>query len=232
MKRDKPHPNLFIEKGSSVKKSREYILEKVKAQLGEVDHNSARERLSNPKGFKPSTSNFGDVPLGDIFFTRVKKSYATIERVGTMNEASLTISKYLQDKDVGCEVVVPWKKGLEDLNYDSLIHRQVQSGDTCVLTSCELAVAETGTLLAHSSANLNISSLYLADHHIIIVRPEQLIAGLEDIWPHYRGLAQKSNQGLPRSINWLTGPSMSADIEKKLTLGVHGPISMHIILLG
>jgi len=227
----KPHA-LYAFNERDEMSSREVILNKVKASLGAVNHGPARERLTNPEDHPLITTPKADDSLPNIFMENVNKGYASVNRIEGMEGVANAISDYLTLKELGPEVRVPNPKGLEGLNYKNTLEGQVQSGDHAALTCCYLGVAETGTLIAHSSKDMAISSFYLADHHIVVVKACQIVAGLEDIWPHFRGLAKKTNLGLPRSINWITGPSMSADIEKKLTLGIHGPISLHIILIG
>jgi L-lactate utilization protein LutC len=52
------------------------------------------------------------------------------------------------------------------------------------------------------------------------------MAGFEDFWPAWRARGRD-----PRTLNFVTGPSRSADIGQKLQLGAHGPTALHVFLL-
>ena len=69
---------------------------------------------------------------------------------------------------------------------------------------------------------------FLPENHIVIVRQEQLVNHLEDGWR----CAQETSNRVPRTVNFITGPSKTADIEQTLEYGAHGPKRLHVILVG
>lgn len=88
------------------------------------------------------------------------------------------------------------------------------------ITDCELAIARTGSFIFSSQQNFGrIAPIYFP-HHLIVVQPHQLVPDLNDALKLMR---QKYNNQLPSMINLNTGPSRTADIEKTLVTGVHGP---------
>jgi L-lactate dehydrogenase complex protein LldG len=58
------------------------------------------------------------------------------------------------------------------------------------------------------------------------VRGDQVVAAYEDGWERLR-----AGDGMPRTINFITGPSRTGDIEQRIELGAHGPRRLHIILV-
>ena len=71
---------------------------------------------------------------------------------------------------------------------------------------------------------------FLPETEIVLLSAEGVVGGLEEAW---RLLRSRLPQGqLPRTVNFITGPSRSADIGQKLQLGAHGPRRLHIILVG
>jgi L-lactate dehydrogenase complex protein LldG len=66
--------------------------------------------------------------------------------------------------------------------------------------------------------------------HVAIVRPQQILPGLSDLFPLLQG---ESNglRNLSSAITFITGPSRTADIELKLVVGVHGPQELHVLML-
>lgn len=96
------------------------------------------------------------------------------------------------------------------------------------LTSCEALVARTGSVLVSAaSASGRRLSIY-PDQHLVLARPSQVVAEIGD------GLAQvqaKYGAHMPSMVSLTTGPSRTADIEKTLVLGAHGPRRIALFLL-
>lgn len=96
------------------------------------------------------------------------------------------------------------------------LHEQAQA---CI-TDCEAAIARTGSILLSSKQNHGrVASVYFPVH-IVVLQPHQIVP---DIGDGLKLLKQKYNDQLPSMINLNTGPSRTADIEKTLVTGVHGP---------
>jgi L-lactate dehydrogenase complex protein LldG len=60
----------------------------------------------------------------------------------------------------------------------------------------------------------------------VVVRGDQVVASYEDCWDQLRGRC-----GLPRAVNFITGPSRTGDIEQRIELGAHGPRRLHIVVV-
>ena len=103
--------------------------------------------------------------------------------------------------------------------------RVAQKGDLISLTSCLAGVAETGTLVLKSGPDSPTTLNLLPDIHCVLLRKDQIIGSYEDAWDLVR------QEKLPRTVNFITGPSRSADIEQKLQMGAHGPKRLVIFLL-
>lgn len=96
------------------------------------------------------------------------------------------------------------------------------------LTTCEALVARTGTMvLSAALAEGRTSSVY-APVHVCIARTSQLVWDLSDA---LRGLQEKYPEGIPSLVSFATGPSRTADIEKTLVVGVHGPKEVYCFLV-
>lgn len=97
------------------------------------------------------------------------------------------------------------------------------------LTTCVCAIATTGTLLLTASPASPRSISLLPRRHVAIVRESQIVADLEvalaqatrTLPPHAR---------MPSALFCITGPSRTSDIENDLSIGVHGPADVHVIL--
>jgi L-lactate dehydrogenase complex protein LldG len=99
------------------------------------------------------------------------------------------------------------------------------------LTSCNYAIAETGTLMLIAHAQQGRLTSLLPITHIAIITPAQFVPTLADALKLVRLARLDSSDGrLPSNISLHTGPSRTADIEQTLTKGVHGPKEVHVIL--
>jgi L-lactate dehydrogenase complex protein LldG len=78
---------------------------------------------------------------------------------------------------------------------------------------------------AHTPTTLN----FLPETHIVVVRRDQVVATYEDGWDRLKAAAK--TEALPRTVNFVTGPSRTADIEQHIELGAHGPRRLHIVLV-
>jgi L-lactate dehydrogenase complex protein LldG len=94
------------------------------------------------------------------------------------------------------------------------------------LTPCLAAVAETGTLMLISGPETPTTLNFLPDTQIVAMRAGQVVASYEDGWDLVR-----SRGPMPRTINFVTGPSRTGDIEQRIQLGAHGPRRLHVILI-
>ena len=69
----------------------------------------------------------------------------------------------------------------------------------------------------------------MPDTHIVVMRADQIVGPYEDAWDRLR--ARQGDKALPRTVNFITGPSRTGDIEQRIELGAHGPRRLHIVLV-
>lgn len=96
------------------------------------------------------------------------------------------------------------------------------------LTGANFALADTGTLVLESTDEDIRLTTTLPERHFALLDPEKILAdGLEAVKP-LRAMHQRD----PRNyVAYITGPSRTADIERVLTIGVHGPKELHVLLV-
>ncbi len=115
--------------------------------------------------------------------------------------------------------------------WKTVLRPQIWTGDiiTChaSITDCEALVARTGSIVLSANNSGRINSVY-APVHICIAYVSQLKYDVKDALIF---LKQKYNHDLPSLITFATGPSRTADIEKTLVVGVHGPKEVYCFLI-
>lgn len=101
------------------------------------------------------------------------------------------------------------------------------SFDACI-TDCEVAIARTGSFIFSSKQNFGRTAPIYYPIHIVVLQPHQVVRDISD---GLKLMKQKYQQHLPSMINLNTGPSRTADIEKTLVTGVHGPKQIYCFWL-
>ena len=94
-----------------------------------------------------------------------------------------------------------------------------EAADACI-TGCEMLVARTGSILVSSAQHLGRMAPVYFPTHIVFAYANQIVPDIED---SFAALKKKYGSDLPSMMNLTTGPSRTADIEKTLVVGVHGP---------
>lgn len=96
------------------------------------------------------------------------------------------------------------------------------------ITLCEFLIARLGSIMISSRMSSGRSLPIIPDVHIVIARSSQLVPDLEQALQRIR---EKYGNKLPSFISVISGPSRTADIEKTLVMGAHGPKELILFLL-
>ena len=163
------------------------------------------------------------------FIDRSIAAASTIERVDTRSGIPAALARYLSDNDLPIEGVC-WPE-FSDLDWDGaglkIQARSANGDDKLGITGCFCALAETGTLVLLSGEQQHATTSLLPETHVAVVSTRRIVASMEDVWDLMRSEVGE----LPRQVNFVSGPSRTADIEMTLVYGAHGPFRVHIILL-
>ncbi len=165
----------------------------------------------------------------------------------TSTKATLSEDLGKKIKEFGSGPVITWKddrfeqfglqpllKGQEqafewnpDLGYENIIKaEQANIG----ITISEITLAESGTVVLYSGPNRGRTISFLPTHSIVIVPRSTIVPRMTQAAKLIRDKV-KNGEKIPSAINFITGPSNSADIEMNLVVGVHGPMKAVYILV-
>jgi L-lactate dehydrogenase complex protein LldG len=167
----------------------------------------------------------------ELFITMAEEVQTTVARVASDAEVPAEVARYLAAENLPADLVLAPDPALDPIPWGErpmlrLRRGRAEAGDAVSLTACLAAIAETGTLMLVSGAATPTTLNFLPDTHVVVVRAGQVVAGYEDGWDLVRA------QGAwPRTINLVTGPSRTGDIEQTIQLGAHGPRRLHIVLV-
>jgi L-lactate dehydrogenase complex protein LldG len=106
--------------------------------------------------------------------------------------------------------------------------RPTVGADRLGITGTFCAIAETGTLVVLTGADAPTASALLVDTHVAIVRADRIVSGMEEVF----ALIRSERGQMPRAVNLISGPSRTGDIEQTIVVGAHGPIRVHVLVVG
>lgn len=112
------------------------------------------------------------------------------------------------------------------LSYRSDAEELLTAG--IAITGCEYLVARTGSVVLSSRQQAGRRGPFYADNHIVIAHTSQLVEQLKDA---LKGIRLRYPDAAPSMITTITGPSRTADIEKTLVQGAHGPKEIFVFLI-
>jgi L-lactate dehydrogenase complex protein LldG len=110
---------------------------------------------------------------------------------------------------------------------DRLIKTDLANCDVSI-TGCEYLVARTGSIVMSAGQQSGRTVSVYAPIHICIAYSNQLVYDVKDA---LQGIREKYGNNLPSLVTFATGPSRTADIEKTLVVGVHGPKEVYLFLV-
>ena len=111
-------------------------------------------------------------------------------------------------------------------------HRQEAAAAGLGITGADYAVAETGSVVLLPRRGISRLVSLLPPVHLALVRPQDVVESLDDLFLLRRLEYHRNGGEMGSYLNFITGPSRTADIEQTLVEGVHGPKEVHMVLLG
>lgn len=170
-----------------------------------------------------------------LFTAKVEALTVTVDSVPSEQDVPGKVADYLARHNLPSQLRVSPDPLLQNLPWSERPMLQVDYGpgrsqDLVSVTPAFAGIAETGTLMLHSSATTPTTLHFVPDHHIVVMKESQITGSLEDTFQRLRDKLG-TVENWPRTVNFVTGPSRTADIEGVPVLGAHGPRRLHIVLI-
>jgi L-lactate dehydrogenase complex protein LldG len=223
-----------------VMSARQSILGAIRRSLGVTGAEAPRQKVvadrlaGHPSGVIPARGQRPTKEQLDLFVAMVEAAAGSVGRVQSLADVPAEVSAFLRRHNLpmaaqrGADPLLanlPWARG-------GALEVSTERTATNQLASVSHAfggVAETGTVVMLSGADNPTSLNFLPDNHIVVLDGRDITGDYETVWQRLR---DKCDAGaMPRTVNLITGPSRSADIEQTLILGAHGPRRLHVILV-
>ena len=196
------------------------------------DPDAARARISgHPRNLVPARATaISDDERFALFLKMAAEASASTDILDSADQVPEAVATYLASQNLPATLRLAPE--MERLPWDSRPTLTISSGpardsDAVSVTGSFAAIAETGTLVLLSGANHPTSLNFLPDTHVVVLRQSDVVGTFEDVWDRLRA----RNSAVPRTVNLVTGPSRTGDIEMAIELGAHGPRRLHILII-
>jgi L-lactate dehydrogenase complex protein LldG len=219
--------------------ARDEIFGTIRRSLG-VSGNEAprrqivRDRIERaPKGIIPSRGQVhGDERIA-LFKTQAELALATVTEAASPGDVPQIVSEYLRNHNLPAALRMGQDPRLQEMPWsDTSLEVATGRSDGADLNAVSHAfgaVAESGTLVMVSGPDNPSTLNFLPDNHIVVVAAKDIAGDYEAAWTKVRFAFGKGD--MPRTVNFITGPSRSGDIEQTMLLGAHGPRRLHIVVV-
>lgn len=188
----------------------------------------------------PERGRKSGLALASLFIAEAEAVQATVRRCAGPAAVPVAVASYFEHQGIlpkGAEAVlrlapdsrlgaIPWH-----LRPDLRVGRgPLLPDDPAAAVIAFAGIAETGTVMLLSGPTSPTTYNFLPDTHVVLLHAADLVGTYEEAWEKL-ARAQGGALRLPRAVNWVTGPSRTADIEQTLLLGAHGPRRLLIVLI-
>jgi L-lactate dehydrogenase complex protein LldG len=144
-----------------------------------------------------------------------------------INEADLRQQVQALCEQQAWHKIVIREKEWQKLFLGLELHDELASCDASI-TGCECLVARTGTIVMSAAQESGRTTSVYAPVHVCIARASQLVGDLKDALQYIK---TRYPEQWPSQVTFASGPSRTADIEKTLVTGVHGPKEVYCFLV-
>jgi L-lactate dehydrogenase complex protein LldG len=226
---------------SATDQVRTAVLSRIRGALGVTGREPQREaavedRLArHPRGTIPARAQGKQEALIELMTTMLNSQGAEVNRASTAADAVRVIAEDLSALGLPSALRMGSDPVLAALPWDGapalqrLIGR-AEPKDRAGLSRAVAAAAETGTLFLVSGADNPTTLAFLPKTHFILVYARDIVGSYEEAFDRLRAFYGEGK--LPRTVNLISGPSRTADIEQTIVRCAHGPKRLHVVVLG
>jgi L-lactate dehydrogenase complex protein LldG len=220
--------------GNEMSEARDELLKKIHNALKNVPSDEKPEDIQVPRDYRRRGKR-SDNEIATQFAERVGEYKATVKKV-TEKELVEVIAESCTREKVE-NLVVPddfpnkWLPATVTPLFDNpsspLSHQELDASDG-VITTCALAIAQTGTVVLDAGEGQGRRVLTLIpDYHLCIVRENQIVELVPEGFSYFESLVKTEG----RPITFISGPSATSDIELSRVEGVHGPRRLEVLIV-
>ena len=191
-------------------------------------------RLKDPKpNLIPARAQGDAKTVVELFVTMAGNVQTSFSRVKSAKDVPGAVAEYLASQNLPAAFAMAPDPELDAIPWRerptlSIRRGKTEGQDQVGLTGAFAAIAETGTLMMASGSAHPTTLNFLPDTHIVVMPASKVVGPYEDAWNRLRAAR---GEVPPRTVNFITGPSRTGDIEQRILMGAHGPRRLHVVLI-
>jgi L-lactate dehydrogenase complex protein LldG len=219
--------------------AREAMLARIRARLPSGGHAARAAAVqsrcaAHARNLVPARGVGDEAHRISVFTAMMEAVGGTVEILDDVNDVPQSVAAYLRKGNLpahirrGADPVLarlPWHRG----GAIDVVEGRAHESDRASLTRAFAGVAESGTIIQISGPENPTTLNFLPEAHIVLLEASQLFASYEDAWTKLREIMGEGK--MPRTVNMISGPSRTADIEQTIVRPAHGPKNMHVIIV-
>ncbi len=221
--------------------AREAMFGRIRRGLGVAGDEADRRQIvagrlgTHVRNLVPKRASLDAAGQVALFRAQAEAVQATVEEAPGLADIPELVASYLRRHNLpqrlrhGEDALLaglPWSERTPSLEVE---RGPAEPADEVSLSCAFAGVAETGTLVLVSGSDNPTTLNFLPENHVVVLPRSAVTGSYEDVWDRLRQSVGEAV--MPRTVNMITGPSRTGDIEQTIELGAHGPRRVHIILL-
>ncbi|MFY9640862.1 MAG: lactate utilization protein [Rhodomicrobium sp.] len=216
------------------------VLSRVRERLGVRGDEPGRRglvqsRMRNPQAnLIPERAKKPKAELIKLFQTMLEKAGSKASRVRSLKGLPEAIAAQLRENNLPLRVRLGTDPVFDGLRAEpgilELFSGPAEASDAVGLSHAIAGAAETGTLFLASGPDNPSTLNFLPATHVILILASDIAGSYEEGWAKLRSIYRSFN--MPRTVNLISGPSRTADIEQTIVMGAHGPKNLIVLIAG
>jgi L-lactate dehydrogenase complex protein LldG len=218
--------------------AREAMLSRIRSKVAKEPDDVRRavvaDRIANhPRNLIPARGIGDEAHRVRVFTEMMEAVGGSVEILDHMEDVPQAVADYLRNSNLPAHVrrgadpvlaKLPWHRG----GALEVTVGRAQDSDRASVTRAFAGVAESGTIIQVSGTDNPTTLNFLPEVHIVVLEASAIFASYEEAWSKLR---EAYGEGLmPRTVNMISGPSRTGDIEQTIVRPAHGPKNMHVII--
>jgi L-lactate dehydrogenase complex protein LldG len=218
--------------------ARDVMLARIRSKVAKEPEEARRavvdQRIAqHPRNLIPARGIGDEAHRVSVFTEMMEVVGGSVQILDDINDVPQAVADYLRNSNLpahvrrGADPVIarlPWHRG----GALEVVEGRAQDTDRASVTRAFAGVAESGTILQVSGADNPTTLNFLPEVHIVVLEASAIFASYEEAWTKLR---EAYGEGvMPRTVNMISGPSRTGDIEQTIVRPAHGPKNMHVII--
>ncbi|MGF1622545.1 MAG: lactate utilization protein C [Rhodomicrobiaceae bacterium] len=224
---------------TETKKARDTMIAAIRRGLGARGdepgrRGTVRARLErSPDGMIPERARTPKDEQPDLLASMLKSTGTIVHILDRLDDVPGAVADQLAALNLPARARHGDDPVLAGLNWDDTVVERLngpaRGEDDVSLSRAAAAAAETGTLMFTSGPDNPSTLNFLPETHFVVLQAKDITGSYEESWNRFRATYGRGT--LPRTVNLVSGPSATADIERTLVRGAHGPRRLAVFLV-